>query len=128
MDKNDDIIKDKFQRNYQIVAENDMKIAYQSTVRGKSSREADKLGRDIGFVYYGIVFTIPFEDFPDTLLEFEPSFEKLLTEFNDCMPMPGGIIERHEIVDINTGDVHVMLRVPYIAKPNIIPELPEKSL
>lgn len=128
MTKFDDIIKDKNQRSYKMVEENNMKIAYQSTVRGISRKETEKLGKDIGFVYYGIVFTIPFEDFPDTVLEFEPSFENLLTEFNDCIPMPGGIIERHEIVDINTGDVHVMLRVPYIAKPNIIPELPEKSL
>ncbi len=120
-----DEIKDKFERNYNMVAENDMEIAYQSTVRGVSRRKVEELGKEIGFVYYGVVFSIPKEDFPEKLDELEPSFESFMSEFDDCTPMPGGMIERHEVVDVNTGDVHVMYRVPYIEKPTPTPDLPE---
>jgi len=117
--------KNKIECNRKIVGENDMRIAYQSTVRGVSRRENEKLGKYNDFVYRGIVFSIPQEDFPEKLHEYDFPFETFIKEFDECIPMPGGIIERHEIFDVNTGDVHVMYRVPYVVKPGATPELPQ---
>ena len=119
-------IREKISNNEKVYLKHNVHVAYQSTVRGISRREAEeKLGKEIDFIYKGIVFSIPREDFPEKILEYEPHIETIIREFDDCIPMSGGMIERYEIFDIETGDVHVMYRVPYIEKPAQTSDIPE---
>ena len=44
-------------------------------------------------------------------------FTVLKDHSGDLIPLKNGIIERYEIQDIHTCDVHVMYRVPFVRYP-----------
>jgi hypothetical protein len=44
-------------------------------------------------------------------------FTVLKDRCGDLIPLKDGIIERYEIQDIHSRDVHLMYRVPYIRWP-----------
>jgi len=85
-------------------------IFYQSTVRGFAFPEGGHV------VYYGKVYRIPRADFPHNMLKHETEPEDLLKDIEDAEPVPGAVLERHEVFDQDTGDVWVMWRIPYRQK------------
>jgi hypothetical protein len=68
--------------------------------------------------YFGLVSKIPFIGYPYNIFNHDIQIADLFTVLNynsrDMIPMENGIIERYEIQDINSFDVHVMYRVPYV--------------
>lgn len=68
--------------------------------------------------YFGLVYSIPSEEPPDHLLTRDPHESQVLLMINeeddwDLPPANGSEVERYEIYDMDTDDVHVMYRVPY---------------
>jgi hypothetical protein len=68
--------------------------------------------------YFGLTSTIPIQSYPFNIFEHEIKMADLFTVLKDhsgdLIPLKNGIIERYEIQDIHSCDVHVMYRVPYI--------------
>ena len=71
--------------------------------------------------YFGLTSTIPIQSYPFNLFEHEINMADLFTVIEDhsrnLIPLKDGIIERYEIQDLNSYDVHVMYRVPYVSYP-----------
>jgi hypothetical protein len=71
--------------------------------------------------YFGLTSTIPIQSYPFNIFEHEINMADLFTVLKDhsgdLIPLNNGIIERYEIQDIHSCDVHVMYRVPYIRWP-----------
>ncbi len=71
--------------------------------------------------YFGLTSTIPIQSFPFNIFEHEINMADLFTVIKDSsrdlIPLKDGIIERYEIQDLNSYDVHVMYRVPYVRYP-----------
>lgn len=71
--------------------------------------------------YFGLTSTIPIQSYPFNIFEHEINMADLLTVIKgssrDLIPFKDGIIERYEIQDLNSYDVHVMYRVPYVRYP-----------
>ena len=68
--------------------------------------------------YFGLVYSIPGEEKPDTLQPFEMDQNQLsmmidIDEDGEYFPCEGKGVERYEIHDMATDDIHVMYRVPY---------------
>lgn len=73
-------------------------------------------GEDKG--YFGLVYSIPGEETSDQIRPFELDHNQLsmmidIDEDGEYFPKGGGGIERYEIHDMATDDIHVMYRVPY---------------
>ena len=68
--------------------------------------------------YFGLVSKIPLQGYPYNIRSHDINIADLFTVVNDngdnLIPFKNGIIERYEIQDINSYDVHVMYRVPYV--------------
>lgn len=93
------------------------KMFYYSTIKGVESEEKDVF-------YLGRVYRIPEKAYgTEKHLQYEIDPQDLLKDLGDLEPIPGGTIERYEVRDINTGDVHVMYRVPYRPKKEVIRQL-----
>ena len=71
--------------------------------------------------YFGLTSTIPIQSYPFNIFEHEINMADLFTVIKDSsrdlIPLKDGIIERYEIQDLNSYDVHVMYRVPYVRYP-----------
>ena len=71
--------------------------------------------------YFGLTATIPVDSYPFNIFEHEIPLADLFTVLKDhsgdFIPLKDGIIERYEIQDLNSYDVQVMYRVPYIRYP-----------
>ena len=71
--------------------------------------------------YFGLTSTIPIQSYPFNIYEHEINMADLFTVLRgnsgDLIPFKNGIIERYEIQDINSYDVQVMYRVPYMRWP-----------
>jgi len=68
--------------------------------------------------YFGLVYSIPGEDPPDHVhpLDLEQNQVFMMIDVEDevgIYPKGEGGVERYEIHDMVTDDVHVMYRVPY---------------
>ncbi len=68
--------------------------------------------------YFGLVYSIPGEDPPDHVhpLDLEQNQVFMMIDFDedgDLFSHGGRGVERYEIHDMVTDDVHVMYRVPY---------------
>lgn len=68
--------------------------------------------------YFGLVYSIPGEDSPDQVNPFELEQNQVfmmidVEEDGALYPKGGKGVERYEIHDMVTDDVHVMYRVPY---------------
>ena len=71
--------------------------------------------------YFGLTTTIPIKDYPFNIFEHEINMADLFTVLKepsrDLIPLSNGIIERYEIQDLCSYDMHVMYRVPYVRYP-----------
>jgi len=64
--------------------------------------------------YFMVVYSLPAEDFE----EYEPEETEIFTVVKDravgeFKSLEGKQVERYEIYDFNTDDIHVMYRIPY---------------
>ncbi|MFH1122376.1 MAG: hypothetical protein V1758_01815 [Pseudomonadota bacterium] len=90
-----------------------MGISYQSLIGSIREERAED---DIH--YCVVAYSIPGDDFSDDEFFYEPEETELFTVIKDkgvgeFMPFEGGRTERYEFFDMNTGDIHVMYRIPY---------------
>ena len=87
-------------------------LHYFSTVRGVTEE-----GPDSPIVYYGASWRIPkaaMRSLQTMQHEFEVMEDLVRREFADKKFPVGGIVERYEVFDIETGEMIVMCRIPYI--------------
>jgi hypothetical protein len=107
------VVSLKVWKQVKLIEENlDMGISYQSLIGDVEERKRGDAK------YFAVVYSIPAEDFPDEEFFYEPEETELFTvvrdkgmgEFNSW---DGCGVERYEIYDINTDDVHIMYRIPY---------------
>ena len=69
--------------------------------------------------YYGRVNRIPWREYENDPYAFLhrdliEDFPSLLRAYGGAMPAPGGPLERYQVRDVDTGDVLVMWRLPYL--------------
>jgi hypothetical protein len=88
-------------------------LVYQSLIGGIPDRETDD---DVS--YFAVVYTVPYEDFGEEDLMYDPEETELFTVVREkgvaeFRPLDGRGVERYEIYDMNTDDVHIMYRIPY---------------
>lgn len=86
-------------------------ISYLSPIRGITAAQAD-----IPVVYYGKILKVPGRLMGAAQVKMTTDPKTFLRTLPDEVPYPNGVIERYEIRDIDTGDLMVMWRVPYIKK------------
>jgi hypothetical protein len=111
--ENGKVVSLKVWKEAKLIEENlDMGISYQSLISDVEERRRDDVK------YFAVVYSIPAEDFPDEDFFYEPEETELFTvirdkgagEFNSWDSRG---VERYEIYDMNTDDVHIMYRIPY---------------
>jgi hypothetical protein len=95
-----------------------MGVLYQSLIAGIPE---DKVKKDIR--YFGVIYTIPAEEFEDEGIY--ESFEGMESftvikdgKVGEFTSLEGQGIERYEIYDAHTDDIHVMYRIPYSPSKN----------
>jgi hypothetical protein len=95
---------------------NNGKILYMPSDTGFTQKQN---GEQI--YYFGLTSTIPIQSYPFNIYEHEINMADLFTVLKDhsgdLIPLKNGIIERYEIQDLHSCDMHVMYRVPYIRWP-----------
>ena len=88
-------------------------ILYVPSDSGITQKQIDK-----EIHYFGLISTIPIQGYPFNIYDHDINLADLFTVLKnnskDLIPLKNGIIERYEIQDINTCNVHVMYRVPYV--------------
>ncbi|MBU2498859.1 MAG: hypothetical protein KKE57_08170 [Proteobacteria bacterium] len=94
-----------------------MGISYQSLIGSIAEMKSED-----DLHYFVVSYSIPGDEFADEDFFYEPEESELFTVIKDkgvgeFMPLEGGRTERYEFFDVNTGDIHVMYRIPY--KPPI---------
>ena len=86
-------------------------IVYYSTIRGITEQKTNE-----PTVYFGIVSRVPSKDVGDPNQfqhEVEPNeIMDKLSQLKGIKPVPGGVWERYEVFDVDTGDMLMMYRVP----------------
>ena len=89
------------------------KILYVPSDSGITQKQINK-----EIHYFGLISTIPIHGYPFNIYAHEINIADLFTVLKnnskDLIPLKNGIIERYEVQDINTCNVHVMYRVPYV--------------
>lgn len=80
--------------------------------------------------YFGLVYSILSEDPPGPDISFDPVDSQVFLMVDDeedegLLPGKGRAVERYEIYDMDTDDIHVMYRVPY--RPNILKAVKKDS-
>jgi hypothetical protein len=102
-----------------VIEENlDLGLVYQSLI-GCHHGEKTKDEMD----YCVVVYSIPAEDFPEEGFFYDSEETELFTVIKDrhmgeFSPMDSPGVERFEIYDMNTDDVHIMYRIPF-KPPNL---------
>jgi len=86
---------------------------HQDTTSGISQRESEE-----EIYYLGRVFKIPYDAYGNKKarkyeIEIDSMIMNLVTEDGEWEVVDQGIIERHEVRDLENFDVWVMYRVPY---------------
>jgi len=89
-----------------------MGILYQSFVGGVEEKPAEDIK------HFVVVYSTPAEDFPEEDFFYEPEETELFTVIRDkgvgeFKSLDDRGIERYEIYDMNSDDVHIMYRIPY---------------
>ena len=92
--------------------------ACPSTIRGQSEQEGAR-----GLVYYGFSYVVPADKAgtDERLALEEEAGRKLESYLSGGAPascgevLPGGIVERFDTLDIETGDHIVLYRIPFRA-------------
>lgn len=91
------------------------KIHYYATIRGISQLETQK-----DLVYYGLSYRIKRDDF--TGAEHRKKEKEILDTIegwlDDGQVLKGGTIERYEVFDIESDDIIVMWRIPFVVGPS----------
>lgn len=110
----DNVVSLRAWREARVIEENlESGLFYQSLIGGIPEREAED-----GMSYFAVVYTVPYEDFEDEELFYDPEEVELLTVVREkgvaeFKSLEGRGVERYEIYDVNTDDVHIMYRIPY---------------
>lgn len=112
--KSDKVVSLKAWREARLIEDNlESGLFYQSLIGGIPDREADD-----EMSYFAVVYTVPFDDLEDEEIFYDPEETELLTVVRDkrvaeFKSLDGRGVERYEIYDVNTDDVHIMYRIPY---------------
>lgn len=72
------------------------------------------MNKDLGIIYCGKVFTCQDIEGANKQSKFEPNYDIFLQEMEGGRLVDKPIIERIDVLDIDTADLHVMVRCPYI--------------
>jgi hypothetical protein len=106
-------------REAKVVEENlDLGLVYQTLI---GCHRGEKTKDDMD--YCVVVYSIPAEDWPDEGFFYDSEETELFTVIKDrhvgeFCPMDSPGVERFEIYDMNTDDVHIMYRIPF-KPPNL---------
>lgn len=89
-------------------------LFHQSPAHGVTQQELE----DEEIHYIGKVFKIPYDVYGTAKskkheLEMDSLIMNIVTEDGEWEAVDGGVIERHEVRDLDSFDVWVMYRVPY---------------
>ncbi len=102
-------------KQVQELPERQISLVYTSPQKGITRARTGESLR-----YYGKVVRIPKEELGKlSALTHDVHPEELLQELKDAKPVPGGTVEQYEVVDIETGDLLTMWRVPYLQNPSV---------
>ncbi len=107
-------------REHEADASSESAVYYQSTSRGQANPDGPP-----NVVYFGKTYRIPKRDAGDGYAqrkwEVDPAHLakpiQLPGSGVQYAPIPGAIIERHEVLDTDTGDLLVMWRIPFRELP-----------
>jgi hypothetical protein len=81
---------------------------------GLSSHHRALWQEDYLISYFGVVYTIPAADYISKRQLYDVDVSTLLCPLGDeWTPLDNPIVERIEMTDLQTGDVIVMLRIPF---------------
>jgi len=110
MAKTDKVVSLKARREAKLIEENlEEGVFYQSLIENIPEAQ----GRE-EISYFMVVYSLPAEDFEDYNSEEAEVFtvvkDRAVGEFKS---LEGKQVERYEIYDFNTDDIHVMYRIPY---------------
>lgn len=110
MSKADKVVSLEARREVKRIEENlEEGIFYQSLIGS-----IPEVQRKEEISYFMVVYSLPAQDFEEDDLEEAEVFtvvkDRAVGEFKS---LDGREIERYEIYDFNTDDVHVMYRIPY---------------
>lgn len=124
--KSDKVVSLRAWREARVIEDNlESGLFYQSLIGGIPDRDVDD-----EMSYFAVVYTVPFEDLEDEEIFYDPEQTELLTVVRDkgvaeFKSLDGRGVERYEIYDVNTDDVHIMYRIPYKApKPKPVIDKP----
>jgi hypothetical protein len=112
--KSDKVVSLRAWREARVIEDNlESGLFYQSLIGTIPDRETDD-----EMSYFAVVYTVPFEDMEDEEIFYDPEETELLTVVRDkgvaeFKSLDGRGVERYEIYDVNTDDVHIMYRIPY---------------
>jgi len=112
--KSDKVVSLRAWKEARVIEDNlESGLFYQSLIGGIPDRETED-----EMSYFAVVYTVPFEDMDDEEIFYDPEETELLTVVRDkrvaeFKSLDGRGVERYEIYDANTDDVHIMYRIPY---------------
>jgi len=112
----DNIVSLRAWREARVIEDNlESGLFYQSLIGGIPDREIED-----EMSYFSVVYTVPYGDFEDEEILYDPDEVELLTVVREkgvaeFKSLDGRGVERYEIYDVNTDDVHIMYRIPYKA-------------
>jgi len=110
MAKTDKVVSLKARREAKLIAENlEEGVFYQSLIENIPEVQGKE-----EISYFMVVYSLPAEDFDD----YDSEETEVITVVKDravgeFKSLEGKEIERYEIYDFNTDDIHVMYRIPY---------------
>jgi hypothetical protein len=110
----DNVISLRAWREARVIEDNlESGLFYQSLIGEIPDRETEE-----DMSYFSVVYTVPYEDFEDEEVLYDPDEVELLTVVREkgvaeFKSLDGRGVERYEIYDVNTDDVHIMYRIPY---------------
>ena len=110
MVKTDKVVSLQARRELKAIEENlEEGVFYQSLIENIPEVQGKE-----EISYFMVVYSLPAEDFEDYDSEETEVFtvvkDKAVGEFKS---LEGKAVERYEIYDFNTDDIHVMYRIPY---------------
>lgn len=110
----DNVVSLKAWKEARVIEDNlESGLFYQSLIGEIPDREAED-----DMSYFAVVYTVPYEDFEDEELVYDPDEVELFTVVREkgvaeFKSLDRRGVERYEIYDANTDDVHIMYRIPY---------------
>jgi hypothetical protein len=106
----DKVVSLKARREAKLIAENlEEGVFYQSLIENIPEVQGKE-----EISYFMVVYSLPAEDFED----YDSEETEVITVVKDkavgeFKSLEGKEVERYEIYDFNTDDIHVMYRIPY---------------